>query len=214
MEYIRFRPVVWSRPITPVDQRRGRGTFKATWTETQAMLRLELDRLHAHNVVLAADFTEADLKADGLPRANARQPQFPGVEIFFDSVHGPLVYGTDTHVFWQHNVRAIALSLQALRSVDRYGVTRASEQYKGWRVLTAGPVEHTLPGGMTRHEAALFVAQHSGRVDVAATAAMIEDSREIAISYARTAAKRLHPDAGGSSALFDQLQRAKAALAV
>jgi hypothetical protein len=213
VDYIRFRPLAWSRPITPVDQRRGRQTFTATWNETQSMLRLELDRLHASNIVLAADFTEADLKADGLPRANARQPRFPGVEIFFDSVHGPLVYGTDTHAFWQHNVRAIALSLQALRAVDRYGVTRSSEQYRGWRSITAGTASPT--GDLSRHEAALFIAQNcQGGADVERVAAMIEADRSLASTHYRAAAKRLHPDKGGTPAAFARLQRAKAVLAV
>jgi hypothetical protein len=39
---------------------------------------------------------------------------------------------------WQHNVRAIALGLEALRKVDRYGITRRGEQYAGWKALPAG----------------------------------------------------------------------------
>jgi hypothetical protein len=38
---------------------------------------------------------------------------------------------------WQANVRAIALALEALRAVDRYGVTKRGEQYQGWTALPA-----------------------------------------------------------------------------
>lgn len=50
-----------------------------------------------------------------------------------------LVYATDVCDFWQHNVRSIALGLQSLRAVDRYGISRRGEQYAGFRgALTPG----------------------------------------------------------------------------
>lgn len=50
-----------------------------------------------------------------------------------------LVYATDACEFWQHNVRSIALGLEALRAVDRYGISRRGEQYAGFRAaLTSG----------------------------------------------------------------------------
>lgn len=50
-----------------------------------------------------------------------------------------LVYATDTCVLWQHNVRSIALGLEALRAVDRYGITKRGEQYAGFTgALPAG----------------------------------------------------------------------------
>ncbi len=50
-----------------------------------------------------------------------------------------LVYATDACEFWQHNVRSIALGLEALRAVDRYGISRRGEQYAGFRAaLTPG----------------------------------------------------------------------------
>lgn len=50
-----------------------------------------------------------------------------------------LVYATDACQFWQHNVRSIALGLEALRAVDRFGISRRGEQYAGFRAaLTAG----------------------------------------------------------------------------
>lgn len=50
-----------------------------------------------------------------------------------------LIYATDVCDYWQHNVRSIALGLEALRAVDRYGISRRGEQYAGFRgTLTAG----------------------------------------------------------------------------
>lgn len=50
-----------------------------------------------------------------------------------------LVYATDACQDWRHNVRSIALGLEALRAVDRYGISRRGEQYAGFRgALPAG----------------------------------------------------------------------------
>lgn len=48
-----------------------------------------------------------------------------------------LVFATDAYALWEHNVRAIALTLEALRAVDRYGTT-GGRQYAGFRQLQAG----------------------------------------------------------------------------
>lgn len=187
-----FRPLVWTERSTW--DRRSRGTFKATWTSTLRLLETELLHLDARNVVIQADFAEHDIRIDGLPKANARQPSHPGIRIAFDSTHGPLTYSTDTHEFWQHNVRAIALGLQALRAVDRYGVTKRGEQYRGWSQLPAG--NGSAPSGMTRGDAVVLVQKWSGGEAV--------DSRSF--RFARAAA---HPDRNdGDSAAFHQLEQA------
>jgi hypothetical protein len=48
-------------------------------------------------------------------------------------------FAVDKFATWQDNLRAIALGLEALRKVDRYGITKNSEQYTGWKQLEAGP---------------------------------------------------------------------------
>lgn len=50
-----------------------------------------------------------------------------------------LVYATDVCEHWQHNVRSIALGLDRLRAVERFGISRRGEQYAGFRAaLTKG----------------------------------------------------------------------------
>lgn len=49
-----------------------------------------------------------------------------------------IVYATDICVLWKHNVRSIALGLESLRAVDRYGITKRGQQYAGFAgALTA-----------------------------------------------------------------------------
>lgn len=135
---VRFRPLpVWTRPET--SPRRSRWTFKASWSDTLELLQRELHHLDASGVVIGAALREQDIRMDGWPRSNARQPTHPGVEISFTTPNGNrLVYATDSCEDWQHNVRSIALGLEALRAVDRYGITSQGEQYAGFKQLAAG----------------------------------------------------------------------------
>lgn len=127
---------VWPYPVTA--ERRSRWTFKASWSETLSLLEYEIDRLSGHTIVIGAGFRTGDIRLDGMPRADAREPSHPGIEISFDSIHGRLTYSTDVCERWQHNVRAIALGLEALRAVDRHGISKRGQQYAGFAQLTAG----------------------------------------------------------------------------
>ena len=143
MQY-EVRPLVaWTDPET--SPRRGSHIFKASWRDTLTLLGDEVDKLGGSLVVMQLDVREGDIRNDGMLRANAKVGH-PGVAISFESSFGPLRYATDAHEReygfakldgWQANVRAIALSLVALRAVDRYGVSRRGEQYTGWRALPA-----------------------------------------------------------------------------
>lgn len=135
-----FRPMpVWPYPETPPANRRSRSTFKAPWSNTLAMLEYEIGFLSGHDVIIGSGWREQDIRLDGLPRSDAREPAFPGVEISFELPDRKrLVYATDVCELWQHNIRSIALGLEALRAVDRYGITRHGEQYAGFAQLTAG----------------------------------------------------------------------------
>lgn len=151
--------------------------FRTGWSGTLRLLERELDKLGAHEVVIELALTETEIRLDGRPRAGAR-PSHPGVVISFDSNHGPLRYGTDAFPDWQANVRAVALGLEALRKVERYGIGRRGEQYQGWRQLEAGS-DHLRQHGRE------LIAEHGGE-----TAAL----------------KATHPDRGGDAADFRAVQ--------
>lgn len=180
---VTFRPLpIW--PYSDTTPRRSRWTFKAGWQRTLDLLDRELRHLGAHEVMIGAGFRESDLRLDGLPRADARAPSHPGVELSFDSRHGRLVYGTDTCEYWQHNVRSIALGLEALRAVDRYGITQRGQQYAGFKQL-AGTVD--APSADRGRE---LIREHGSE---------------------RAALKATHPDHGGGARDFADVQAARSA---
>lgn len=176
---VTFRPLpTWPHPAT--HPRRSRWTFKAGWSSTLSLLQREIRRLDGRNVVIGAAFREEDLRLDGMLRAAVGEPAHPGIEISFDSRHGRLVYATDTCERWEHNVRSIALGLEALRAVDRYGITRQGEQYAGWKQLSAGG-----PSSARGHD---LIREHGS---------------------VRDALMATHPDHGGDPADFADVQAAR-----
>jgi hypothetical protein len=131
-----FRPLGdWACPGTAA---RSYPRFKAAYKEAPDLLFAEAEKLGAKHMVLQVDLAERDIRVDGLPRSNARYGSHPGVIVSFDSRHGPLRYATDEFTEWKANLRAVALSLKALRDVDRYGVPKRGEQYTVWKARPAG----------------------------------------------------------------------------
>ena len=209
---------MWPGAETP---HRTSSQFSAGIGDTVELLARELKHLAAERVVLQLAIPESRLRLDGLPYADAKCAH-PGVMLGFDSTHGPLRYACDRFVAspwkreggadWTHNLRAIALGLEALRKVDRYGISKRGEQYRGYAELPAGIA--APPTHMTTDEAVRFIAEHGdpsllelGGWDYVRTDRVVRES-----AY-RAAAKRLHPDApGGDTALFQRLQAAKSLL--
>ena len=114
MDY-QFRPIEkWPVEKTPASKRRSRHAFRASWSDTSKLLHRELDHLVAKSVVIQCDLKngERDIRNDGMLRSSAILNS-PGVILSFDSIHGPLSYPCDSCLDWRHNVRSIALALQA-----------------------------------------------------------------------------------------------------
>lgn len=132
----------WPLPDT---KKRPWPPFTASYRQTEELLDRELRAIGARGAVVMQVVTRngaADLRRDGALRAQAKI-EHPGVRLSFDCRHGPLTYATDAfdgtalRPAWQQNLRAIALGLEALRKVDRYGISRSGEQYRGWRAIEA-----------------------------------------------------------------------------
>ena len=184
-------------------QQRRRSHFKASYSDTLRLLQYELGRLGATNVVIQADCDETQIRRDGMLRSDAKL-RGPGVIVAFDSKHGPMQYPCDTYANWDCNLRAIALSLKALRDVDRYGVSKHAEQYKGWAKLP-GPVAEAP---VTTEKAAGILLQFARGTFPNLTAI----SRQILEEVYRAAVANAHPDRGGNAEDFKRVQEAKEVL--
>jgi hypothetical protein len=192
---------------TPPSERKG-VPFRAHIGDTLGELRYELDAIDASDSVLELAVTPSDIRVDGTLRANARTPAHPGCRLSFRCDAGDLSFTCDTYEGrwqgqmpdWQANLRAIVLTLKALRAVDRYGATKG-EQYAGFKALPAGSGA-TPMGGMTSSEALTILRERS---DVPA----LHNTPDLLREAYRKARARVHPDRqGGDRTMWDQVEQA------
>lgn len=187
----------WPRKLTPAEQRK-RGQFKATYSKTLELMESELSDISASNTRVHLAVAQDRIRNDGKLRADA-WPIHPGVILSFDKPKiGRVVMPCDAYDHWHTNLRALALSLQALRAVDRYGVTTTGEQYGGWKQLPPGaPTEVRSQEAIDA--AAVFVANHGGGVP---WKSMLESVESYKAAY-RRAARVLHPDSNGGKEMAE-----------
>jgi hypothetical protein len=179
--------------------------FSAGLTETLKLLEREIWHLvdtkaQQDSAELLIAIPAGKFRQDGRPYADAKA-EHPGVIFSIDSRHGHLSYPCDTFTTWQDNLRAIALALEALRKVDRYGVTKRGEQYRGFLALeaTAAPA-----GFATASDALAFL------IDLIGEPLQFEDLKP-AVAL-RRAQRIAHPDAGGDPSTFQRVSLAEAVL--
>lgn len=142
--------------------------FRSTIEQTMAKLTEEAERLKIDGTLAIHVVTDTpnDVRRDGLLRARA-QVRHPGVAVSFMSKLGALTYPCDAFVNryygladWQVNLRAIALGLEALRTLDRYGMT--GQQYVGYLAIESGGDQRddlSTPQGAERFLRSLVDAQ-------------------------------------------------------
>lgn len=198
-----YRPIdAWPGEQTV---KRRRSNYGAKWGYTLRLIKRELSHLDAHTVVCQVALEAKDFRlTDGHPKAQARASH-PGVILAFESNYGPMKYAVDTFDDFTDNMRAIALSLEKLRAVDRYGVTRRGEQYRGWQQLGSG-IATNEP--MSKDEAwrILLDLNDEQAIDYPA-----RNAESIKFLYKR-AVKLHHPDHGGDPTLFRVATEARDAL--
>lgn len=194
------RVVSWPGVATAYASRR-RAQFSSPYSKTLALLEREISHLGGRDVLIQTYHEKADIRIDGWPRANARVPSSPGVIVTFVKRGGQtLSFPCDRFMTWEDNLRAIALSLEALRTVDRYGVTKSAEQYRGFEALPR-PTQH---GPTTKSEAVEVLGRESGHGE-----AFIEFATPAELEAAiRDAQRATHPDKGGSAGRFEEVQQA------
>lgn len=196
-EFKFVRVVTWPRKQTPAASRR-RAPFSAGHNRTLQDLGREIVHLGARQIVIQTHHDESQLRRDGMPRSDARDPVFPGVILTFTTSKGDFSYPCDTFDDWRANLRAIVLTLERLRAIDRYGVTALGQQYTGFKALPPAPME------ITREHAAKVLAEPSGFT----VGEILAGDTAVIDRVWRAAALKLHPDHGGSHELFVEAQRA------
>lgn len=195
----RFRPLPrWERKP---GLRYKTAQFKTPYNKTLDKLEYEIRHLNGRDIRIEAGYELSQIRNDGFPRGGMR-PSHPGVVLYFETKNGSLCFPCGTYGRLEDNMHAIALTLECLRAVDRYGVTVGQEQYRGFTALPSPPKSLSV------EDAAEFIHQFSG----AAAANILLDRDTYRRAY-REAAMPLHPDRYPDKlAAFHRLQEAKSVL--
>jgi hypothetical protein len=192
-----------------------RAPFKAGVSDTLRTLERELKMVSAESAVIQIATTH--FRKDGLPYSDAT-PEHPGVIVSFvkvirdkfgQRVRVPLSFPADRFSRWESNLRAVAIALEDLRRIDRYGVTQNAEQYLGFKALPPPGPEH--PSVLTVDEAARVVAKYAGKQFAGESGEILNLPDRHREAY-RIAAAKLHPDVGGDANDWAILQAAKSLL--
>lgn len=107
--------------------------FKVTMGEAVQHLYDELDRLGASNVVVSSNMR---LRLDGKPYADQKRMEDEGVAVYFTLNGEQQCIPCDKWFTVKDNVRAIGLTIQALRGLDRWGAKEmVNAAFRGFKAL-------------------------------------------------------------------------------
>lgn len=152
-------------------------------------LQGELDMIGGRYPVVSSN---VEVRLDGLPRSGQRDPEDPGVCVYFDLNGKPMAMPCDTYDRVADNIAAIAAHMEATRKIERHGVASVSEMFAGFEALPA-------PGKADSQQWWVVLGLDPQSASVA----------DVKASYRRLAAER-HPDKpGGSQAAMAELNLAR-----
>lgn len=210
----RFAPLgnKFPRKLTSPDER-DIPRFKKTWTQVLDDLERETYMLGVRDdsIVILTFHDSHWIRNDGKLRGDAPSPKYPGVVVRFDvpredgKAWVPMSFECDQFTEWKANVQAVVGALEALRKIDRYGVSSRGKDkahYEGYKALPSAEGKAT-----TREAAAAFLAQHSG---IAMKEILFSDTARS--SAYRKALQKMHPDRGGDKNEFIKLVEANTVL--
>lgn len=183
--YPLYWPDGWKR--TPPSYRIQNNQFRQALGKYRDDLYNELDRLHAARQIVS---TNIQTRGDGKLYATWKEPDDPGVAIYFRWNDKSMTMACDKYATVAQNIRAITLTIQAIRGIDRWGASDMMERaFRGFAALPEAPWKQVL-------------GFHNGD----------EVSKEIIEKKFVELAKIYHPDKeGGDEEKFREAVRAREA---
>lgn len=175
-------PDGWKR--TPPASR-SESRFRKSFGTVRKMLIEEVERLGARDLIIS---TNVPLRLDGLPYANGRDPADPGVAIYFTYHKKQMSFACDRYFLVGENMQAIALTINAIRGIERWGASDMLERaFRGFAALP--------DPGKNDWRSVLGVGNQP-TID------------EVEKQF-RAQAQLLHPDHGGDAMAFNELVKAR-----
>lgn len=188
-------PIGYPRIKYPNLSRFGAQTFAKCRDEIFKQLNLMLDYQERKTIVLS---TNISLRLDGIPYAGQKQPDDKGVAVYFQYKKEQVVICCDMWNKIEHNLWACAKTIEAMRAIDRWGVSEFMKRsFTGFTALPPPP-----PTTQPKKDW-WTVFRYSQRPGTASW-----DYAGVEAQY-KSLAKQLHPDMPtGSTVAFQELQNA------
>lgn len=184
--YPLYWPEGWKRTQAHA-RKRNQNWRQLLFSSARDSVIAEIRRLGGSNVILS---TNVPLRLDGLPYADMRNPTDPGVAVYFTYKKKPMCFACDQYHHVQENLRAIALTIEALRGIERWGASDMME--RAFRGFTALPEQTGEPWRNV--------------FGFSATETVTEDALD---SKFRQLAHIHHPDKGGTPEQFQRIVNAR-----
>lgn len=158
---------------------------KHSIAESAHALEQEIRRMGGVDMIISSNLK---VKANGLPYSNQRNPEDPGVAVYFKWRRRDVVFACDKWLSVEDNLWAIVKHIEALRGQERWGVGSLDQAFAGYMAL---PDPDTKPWWLV-----LGVTEDASDEDIK--------------SAYRALAKKYHPDnlVFGDAVMFTQVQRA------
>lgn len=119
-------PLRWPHHVPRTEpSRRAWGGFQVTPDTATEELVKEVKRSGGRSLIVS---TNRPVRLDGLPRAGAREPDDPGVAVYFERKGKKICIPCDTYDRVWKNIRAIGLSIGDMRRPEARGCTQLTDQ--------------------------------------------------------------------------------------
>jgi hypothetical protein len=180
----------WPYPEQDAEQDR----FESTYDQTLALLRREIEAIGGRDAIVGVVTYASHIAKRGDGILADTKVLHGGAEVSFDIPEGRgsrrVTFHTDARrSYWsgptgnrknfESNLRAIALGLEALRAVNRYGITTTGQQYAGFAQLTAGPSQEQLGEELVRQFGSVNAAMRATHPDTGGETASARDFQAV-----------------------------------
>lgn len=191
--------------------------FKSRFSDTLDRLEYELGKIYAEQVIIRLAVDARNLTNSGRLKNTDQSLGYSGVILNFVRVTSyganrrevPHEFANDHYRQWKANLHGIALTLEALRGINRWGCAQREQQYTGFAALPPGDGMPPPQELWTPQKAADLLARHSGFT----AGAILSDPEVRSIAHKR-AVQANHPDrAGGDHEEMLRITKAVAVLA-
>lgn len=133
-ENISAYPLTWTTiyPRTPQHKREA-ARFEVNFSTARNDLLNELRLLGAKNIIISSN---VPTRQDGLPYARPKEPDDPGVAVYFKIKDKSYALCCDRWRKVKHNLRAIGLHIATMRGMERWGVGSLEQAFMGYQALS------------------------------------------------------------------------------